>query len=200
MTRFTLLLCLFISVSSSLWANPRCLKLEPAIRDASHKYIASDYPVHYNIATAEKETSCRWRESLDGHRSIGYFQLTPKFLDPMLRPLFPDYTKPYSKDHFYAFAYYLNTLIKSNPVPQLWIVYQRYNGGNWVIRECRRAGAWEWGKCLQKCRRGNVCVWRVGTECKQYRSACEINYEYSLLIYKYAEKYRRAGDGRWRYW
>jgi len=200
MRRFTLLPFCSILVSSLLWANPRCLKLEPAIREATERYIAKDYPVHYNIATAEKETSCRWRESADGHGSIGYFQLTPKFLDPLLKPLFPDYTKPYSKDHFYAFAYYLNTLIKNNPTPQLWIVYQRYNGGNWVIRECRRAGAWEWDKCLQNCRRGNVCVWKVGTECKQYRSACEINYQYSLFIYRSADKYRRGSDGRWRYW
>jgi len=200
MRRFTLLLSYFISGLSLLWANPRCLKLEPVIREATERYIAKDYPTHYNIATAEKETGCRWRESTDGHGSVGYFQLTPKFLDPVLRPLFPDYTKPYSKDHFYAFAYYLNTLIKSNPVPRLWIVYQRYNGGYWVIRECRQAGSWEWEKCRQNCRRGQVCVRKVGTECKQYRSACEINYEYSLFIYKSADKYRRGDDGRWRYW
>ena len=200
MTRFTLLLCLSISGLSLLWANPQCLKLEPTIQEATHRYIAIDYPTHYNIATAEKETGCRWRESADGHGSVGYFQLTPKFLDPLLKPLFPDYTKPYSKDHFYAFAYYLNTLIQNNPTPSLWIVYQRYNGGNGVIQECRRAGSWEWGKCLQFCRRGKVCVWKVGAECKQYRSACEINYQYSLFIYRSADKYRRGEDGRWRYW
>jgi len=200
MTRFTLLLCLSISGLSLLWADPRCLKLEPTIQEATERYIAKDYPTHYNIATAEKETGCRWKESADGHGSVGYFQLTPKFLDPLLKPLFPDYTKPFSKDHFYAFAYYLNTLIKSNPAPRLWIVYQRYNGGDWVIKECRQAGSWEWEKCLQFCRRGQVCVWKGGTECKQYRSACEINYQYSLFIYRYAEKYRRGEDGRWRYW
>jgi hypothetical protein len=200
MTRYIVLLYLFISGLSLLWANSRCLKLEPAIRKATERYIAKDYPVPYNVATAEKESSCWWQESTDGHGSVGYFQLTPKFLDTLLRPLFPDYTKPYSKDHFYAFAYYLNTLIKSNPAPRLWVVYQRYNGGNWVIRECRRAGSWEWEKCLQFCRRGQVCVKKPGTECKQYRSACEINYEYSLLIHRYADKYRRGDDGRWRYW
>jgi hypothetical protein len=200
MRRFTLLLSYFMSGWSLLWANPRCLKLGPAIQEATHRYIAIDYPTHYNIATAEKETSCRWRESLDGHGSVGYFQLTPKFLDPLLKPLFPDYTRPYSKDHFYAFAYYLNTLIVSNPAPRLWLAYQRYNGGNWVIQECRRAGSWEWEKCLQNCRRGQVCVWKAGTGCKQYRSACEINYQYSLLIYRYADKYRRVPDGRWKYW
>jgi hypothetical protein len=200
MRRFTLLLCLPTLGLSLLWANPRCIRLEPAIRDASHKYIAPDYPIHYNIATAEKETRCQWKESTDGHGSVGYFQLTPKFLDPLLKPLFPDYAKPYSKDHLYAFAYYLNTLIKSNPAPRLWLAYQRYNGGNWVIRECRRAGSWEWKECLQNCRRGQVCVWKVGAECKQYRSACEINYQYSLYIYRCAEKYRRGADERWRYW
>jgi len=200
MTRFILLPFYFISGLSLLWANPRCLKLEPVIREATERYIAKDYPIHYNIATAGKETSCRWRESADGHGSVGYFQLTPKFLDPLLKPLFPDYTKPYSKDHFYAFAYYLSTLIVSNPAQKLWVVYQRYNGGDWVIQECKRAGVWEWEKCLQFCRRGQVCVWKAGAECKQYRSACEINYQYSLFIYRYADQYRRGSDGRWRYW
>jgi len=200
MTRFTVLSSCFILGLSLLWANPRCLKLKPAIQEATERHISTDYPVHYNIATAEKESSCQWKESADGHGSIGYFQLTPKFLDKELRPLFPDYTKPYSKDHFHAFAYYLNTLIQSNPTPQLWIVYQRYNGGDWVVRECKRARSWKWERCRQFCRRGEVCVKKEGTECIQYRSACEINYQYSFLIHRYAQKYREREDGRWRYW
>jgi hypothetical protein len=200
MTRFIALFYFFTSGLSLLWANPRCLKLEPTIQEVTERYIAEDYPTHYNVATAERESDCKWKESTDGHGSVGYFQLTPKFLDPTLRPLFPDYTKPYSKDHFYAFAYYLNTLIKSTPAPRLWIVYQRYNGGHLVIKECRRAGSWEWGKCLQFCRRGMVCVREERNECKQYRNACEINYQYSLFICIHSEKYRRREDGRWRYW
>ena len=61
------------------------------------------------------ETDCRWRMSVDGHGSVGYFQLTPKFLDRYLRPLFPDYDKPYSKQHIEAAIYYIGMLWRSNP-------------------------------------------------------------------------------------
>ncbi len=205
MTRFTLLLFLFTSALSLLWANDRCLQLLKPTKEASQRFIAKDYPYWYNVATAKKETNCRWIKSLDGHGSIGYFQLTPKFLDPLLSPLFPDYTKEYSKDHFYAFAYYLNTLIKSNPVPSLWIAYQRYNGGDWVLRECKFAKSYNYKACMEACyslgKRGMVCVWRDKTGvCKQYRHACEINYLYSYLIFKYSQPYKQGSDSRWLFW
>jgi hypothetical protein len=192
MIRFTLLLCLCIWQLSLALDN--CQSIEAPTKEATEKVISSSYPYWYNIALAKKETNCRWLTSLDGHGSVGYFQLTPKFLDPILRPLYPDYTKPYSKDHFYAFAYYIKTLHKSNPSGKLFITYQRYNGGDWVLKECKRAGVYEWDKCRQACRRGNVCVWKSNGVCKQYRSACDINYEYSLLIYKYGQKYKKGID------
>ncbi len=188
MTKYILLFCLSIWQSSLALDN--CLEIEAQVKDATQRLLSNDYPYWYNLALAKKETNCRWLTSLDGHGSIGYFQLTPKFLDPILRPLYPDYTKPYSKDHFYAFAYYLKSLQSD----KLFITYQRYNGGNWVLKECKRAGVYEWSKCKQACMRGNVCVWKVNGECKQYRSACDINYSYSLLIYKYGQKYKKGID------
>ena len=192
MTKYILLLCLCIWQLSS--ASDKCLDIEAPTKEATEKVISSSYPYWYNLAVAKKETNCRWLTSLDGHGSVGYFQLTPKFLDPILRPLYPDYTKPYSKDHFYAFVYYLKTLHNTNPSGKLFITYQRYNGGDWVVRECKRAGTYEWSKCKQACRRGDVCVWKVNGVCKQYKNACDINYEYSLMIYDYGQKYRKGID------
>jgi hypothetical protein len=177
---------------SLAWDN--CLNLETSVKEATERLLSNKFPYWYNLALAKKETNCRWLQSLDGHGSIGYFQLTPKFLDPILRPLYPDYDKPYSKDHFYAFTYYVKSLHSSNPSGKLFLTYQRYNGGDWVIKECRRAGAYDWNKCKQACRRGMVCVWKVKGECRQYRSACDINYEYPLLIYKYGQKYKKGID------
>ena len=212
MISFTLLAFLFISVSSLLWAKEKdpCLQLLEPVKEASQRFIGKDYPYWYNLATAKKETNCRWRTSLDGHGSVGYFQLTPKFLDTYHRPLFPDYDKPYSKDHFYAFAYYLNTLIKSSPIPKLWINYQRYNSGDWVLKECKLAGKYEHQACMKACYeckklggkrcRGFVCVWKTPSgKCKQYKHACEINYSYSVFIYQAGQRYKEGGD-RYEYW
>jgi len=190
-------------------AQDRCLRLLEPVKEASERYLAKDYPYWYNLATAKKETNCRWRTSLDGHGSIGFFQLTPKFLDAFLRPLFPDYDKPYSKDHFYAFSYYLATLIRSSP-PKLWISYQRYNGGDWVLRECKLAGKYEHQACMKACYeckklggkrcRSVVCVWKAPSgDCKQYKHACEINYSYSVFIYQAGQRYKK-GEDRYEYW
>lgn len=180
-------------------AEDRCLSLVNPVREATYKYIANDFPYWYNVGLAKKETNCRWIKSLDGHGSVGYFQLTPKFLDTYLKPLFPDYTKEYSKDHFYAFAYYLKSLINKCPVKKLWVVYQMYNGGNWVLNECKKAGIWEWEKCKNQCKRGMVCVWKTNEGCKQYRSACDINYMYSVKVYQFGQAYKTKPDAYF-YW
>ena len=201
MTRFIVLLFLFILVLflPLAKAEDRCLFLARPIQEASFKYISKDFPYWYNIGLAKKETNCKWIKSLDGHGSVGYFQLTPKFLDTLLRPLFPDYDREYSKDHFYAFAYYLRSLIETSPVKKLWVIYQLYNGGDWVVKECKRAGSWEWVKCKEQCKRGVVCVWKTKEGCRQYRSACDINYEYSLKIHQFGQKYKQGVDG-YEFW
>lgn len=176
-------------------ASDRCDSLVSPVKRVSHRYLGQGFPWWYNLGVAKKETNCKWVSSLDGHGSVGYFQLTPKFLDRMIRPLFPDYDKPYSSQHFEAFAYYIGVLLKSSPVKKLWVVYQRYNGGDWVLRECERAGCWVWEECYRQCRRGSVCVWRTASGCKQWRSACEINYEYSLWVWKFGRRWKEGEDG-----
>jgi len=183
--------------AASLKEAAQCTSLEPLIKQATHRFL-KEYPYWYNVGLAEVETRCRWVQSLDGHGSVGYFQLTPKFLDHILRPYFPKYKEPHL-DHFYAFAFYLKSLYDTTPVKKLWVVYQRYNGGGWVLRECGMANSYVWEHCRSKCRRGNVCVWRGIDGCKQYRSACDINYEYSVKVYKSGLKYKKEED-KYDYW
>jgi hypothetical protein len=180
-------------------ASDRCDSFVGSVKSASQYYLGKEFPWWYNMGVAKKETNCRWLVSVDGHGSVGYFQLTPKFLDRLLRPLFPDYDKPYSSQHFGAFAYYVGVLLKSNPVKRLWVVYQRYNGGDWVIKECQRAGCWVWEECYKQCRRGNVCVWMTASGCRQWRSACEINYLYSVKVWQFGLSWKE-GEDRMAYW
>jgi hypothetical protein len=171
-----------------------CIKIADKTKLATQRFFGSDFPYWYNIGLAHTETHCRFIISKDGYGSVGYFQLTPKFLDPMLRPYFPKYTENHMH-HFYAFAYYLRSLYY-NP---LWIMYQRYNGGDLVLKECKRANSVQWGDCKAHCRRKNVCVWFDGLTCKQYRSACDINYSYSQHVYKYGQYYK-TGEDKQSFW
>jgi len=174
-------------------ASDNCQKIKPFVEKAFKEY--TDIGYWYGIAQAKKESNCRWVSSLDGHGSVGYFQLTPKFVDVYLRAYFPNYTKPYSLDHFYATAYYLRLLSDGFPS---WVIFQRYNGGDWVLKECK--GIYNWEYCKKNCRRGFVCVYKKYGECLQFKSACDINYQYSLFIYKEGQAWKTGDDKRtfWR--
>ena len=195
---------MFVVLAVLLWAgvvvaSDRCDGLVETVKRVSQHYLGKEFPWWYNVGVAKKETNCRWVISADGHGSVGYFQLTPKFLDRMLRPLFPDYDKVYSGQHFEAFAYYVGVLLRSSQVKKLWVVYQRYNGGDWVLSECERAGSWVWKECYRQCRRKDVCVWKTASGCRQWRSACEVNYEYSLRVWEYGRRWK-GGEDRVAYW
>jgi len=189
-----MLLLYFSTLAWSLpWAD--CLKIKEETKTASVRILGEHFPWWYNLGVAQVESGCRWRTSLDGHGSVGYFQLTPKFVDMYIKQVYPDYTKPYSAQHFYAFAAYLKLIL----VEPLWITYQRYNGGDFVLKECKRAGSDKWQDCKAHCKRGLVCTWKAETRCKQYKSACEINYSYSKKVYRVGTEYR-TGEDRYRFW
>ena len=187
-----LFLCLFTQALSSPLDN--CLKIKKDIEKSHREIISKEFPYWYSVSQAEKETGCKWRQSLDGHGSVGYFQLTPKFLDRLLRPIYPDYDKPYSKQHFYATAYYMKILLNSTPEKKLSITYQRFNGGDLVLKECKRAGVYEYKKCKKYCKRKDVCVFKKNNECKQYKNACDINYFYPVYIYDKGQEYKEKNE------
>lgn len=192
-------LCLLLVNDNGFSQNKqdRCLRLKEITKKAHVDLLGKDYPWWYGLGLMRAETNCRWVKSLDGHGSVGYAQITPKFLDNVLRPLFPDYDKEFSTDHFYALAYL--TGLELRRACRLWQVYQAYNGGSLVYRECRRAQSCEWQECKKECRRRDVCVWMTKDGCRQYRNACDINYSYSQKVYKFGQAYRE-GEDRLRFW
>ena len=187
---------LLLSLPSVSVAN--CDKLVDIIKISHLSVIDKDYPYWYSVGQAKAESNCKWIVSKDGHGSVGYFQLTPKFLDQIIRPVFPKYTELHPH-HFYGAAYFMKTLHKNNPSKKLWVTFQMFNGGYLVIRECKRADSWNWEDCKSECRRRNVCVLMKGGECVQYRSACDINYKYSKNIYSYGSSYR-VGEDKFIFW
>jgi len=194
MRLFFSLLLLWLLSSANAQPLEACIRISDKTKLATERFFGKEFPYWYNIGLAHTETKCRFVISKDGHGSVGYFQLTPKFLDQILRPYFPKYTENHL-DHFYAFAYYLRSLYKE----PLWIMYQRYNGGDLVLKECGRAGSLKWEDCKAQCRRKDVCVWFDGLSCKQYRSACDINYSYSKKVYQNGQYYKIEQD-KLKFW
>lgn len=193
------ILLLYLLLVNNVYAK-NCESLIPYVKEAHEKVINNKYPWWYGVSLLKTETNCKWIKSLDGHGSIGYAQLTPKFLDPLLRPLFPNYDKEYSVDHFYAVAYIIGLELKRSC--RLWQAYQAYNGGQLVYKECKRANnSCLHEECKKQCKRKEVCVYMTNTGCKQYRSACDINYTYSIKIYNNAKKFKPINSiDYYQYW
>jgi hypothetical protein len=102
------------------------------VKQASDFVLGLDYPYWYNLGQIEAETNCAWKTSLDGWGSIGYAQLTEKFL-PWLKEKFPNWKIQGHIDHFMAQAYLIKQLLDQVVCKKLWCVYQCYNRSCWKI-------------------------------------------------------------------
>jgi hypothetical protein len=183
-------------------AEANCRNLIPKVKQATEYYLGISYPWYYNLGQIEAETNCMWKTSLDGLGSIGYAQLTPKYL-PWLRE-FPNWNMKDHIDHFYAQAYLIKQLLNQAYCKQLWNVYQCYNRSCFKVnREAKEAFCiWEnaYTICNQKyCQM--ICVWKAQNKCLQWRTNCDINYNYGFKVWKYGIKYREGIiENVYKYW
>lgn len=175
----------------------RCLKLAPEIRKAHSFYFGLDFPYHYSVAQAEKESQCRHNVlSRDGIGSEGFAQITFYIWKSQLSKAgiteinsIPNHAKAQA---FINKFYYDRIYCK-----KLFVMYQAYNGGLLINKELGKVCTWDYG--YRNCKRKNVCVWKKDGKCMQYRNACEINYEYSVIIFKLAKKYKTTTDNDLKY-
>jgi len=198
-----LLFCLVALGLSQMVNASECYKLVPKVKQASEFVLGLDYPYWYNVGQIEAETNCRWLTSLDGWSSIGYAQLTERFL-PWLNEKFPNWKVKGHIDHFMAQAYLIKQLLGQVSCNRLWCVYQCYNRSCWKVnREARQAGC-VWEEAFRLCNDRfveNICVWKREGKCLQWRTSCEINYQYGYKVWKNGLKYR-AGimEQVYKYW
>lgn len=174
---------------------------EIQVRKAHEWFFGVDFPYWFSYAQLKVESNCIWRTSLDGWGSVGYAQITPKFWDKELKEIAPDWKVKDSSDHYIAHAYILKKMQDCNPCKKLFVMYQCYNRScNKVLREVGRKCSWEEGlqKCLEKPM--NICVWKKDGKCIQYKTDCEINYNYSVKIYEKGVKMERWKTKRWIFW
>lgn len=174
-----------------------CRKFSGDVRRASEFILGIDFPWYYNLGQLEVESGCLWRTSLDGWGSIGYGQITPKFWGKILKRLFPNWDVKDHTDHFLAQSYILKDILRNvHCKDRLWNLYQCYNRScNKVNREASNSACLFlvaekicYDRYLE-----NICVHKSGDNCLQWRSNCDINYNYSRKVYRFGRKYH---DGR----
>ena len=213
MMRLLLTLAVILFFVDIAYSGDGCRRLASIVKKNSKMLIADDFPWYYIIGLIQTETNCRWLTSLDGQGSIGFMQLTPGLMPKSITDRFNIYDPV---ENIEAGIYYIyKVLHKQNPSSdnerqkKLWLTFQMYNGGMWPVRECNRAKSFEHQKCYQACIncdrskyrcRGKVCVWLTSDGCKQYRSACDINYSYSKKIYRSGQSYIDTLIETWTYW
>lgn len=157
--------------------------------------FGTDYPYHYAVAQLHKESLCRNVLSRDGVGSEGYAQITYRVWEKRLKTFGINEVRTTS-NNLRAQAIINKDVWDSTPHKKLWVSMQIYNGGYLVLKEIDRAGAVDWQAARDQCKR-RIIRFNNGQE----RSACDINYEYSKLIFKYGEDYRRTEDSeRFPFW
>lgn len=163
--------------------------LAPEIRKVHMFYFGVDYPWWYSVTQTKKESLCRHLIlSSDGVGSKGFAQITFRWWKEKLEregiteiKSIPNHAKAQAFINKYE---YDRTICK-----KLFEMYQRYNGGALVSQELKQAKSCKWEDGYRVCKRKDVCVWATPKGCKQYRNACDINYTYSLEIFKSGQKY-----------
>lgn len=179
-------------------ANERCVRLGTEIRKAHMLYFGLDFPYHYSIAQAEKESLCRHNVlSSDGIGSEGFAQITYAIWKQQLEKAGIVEIKSipnHAKAQAFINRYYYDKLL----CKRLFVMYQAYNGGLLINKELGSVCTWDYG--YKNCKRRDICVWKTASGCKQWRNACDINYEYSVKIYNLSKKYRAIITSKFLYW
>jgi hypothetical protein len=171
------------------------------VKSAHEWYLGVSFPYWYSVGQLQVESNCIWRTSLDGWGSVGYAQLTERFL-PWLNEMFPNWKVKGHIDHFYAQAFLIKQLLRQVVCKKLWNVYQCYNRSCWKVNREAKKGKCVWEQAFKICEKQyaeNVCVWMTSGGCKQWKSACEINYEYSLRVWQFGQRWKE-GEERVAYW
>lgn len=195
------ILILVLTISTDIFsATPlqRCKSIEHEIKRAHLYYFGLDYPYLFSLAQAQVESQCRHQiTSSDGIGSEGFAQITFRWWNKYLLSEGIKEIKSIT-NHAKAQAFILRYEYDRTYCKKLFEMYQRYNGGSLVTMELKKAGSCEWSDGYNVCSRKDVCVLKTKDGCKQYRNACDINYEYSVHIYDIGIKF--GARETWVYW
>lgn len=207
--KLILALC-FLAIN--VFALERCAMLKQKVRVAHFKEFGTSFPWQYGVAQLHAESGCREMISNDGAGSQGVAQITYRLWKKVLdaNGITEITSLPNS---LRAQAVIMKSVHKQGD--PLWVTYQIYNGGGWVLKEIKRAGEMDWAKAKRQCeeyrerklngeksldaRTNSRFTLKDGTI--QEKSNCYINYKYSYDIYTLGRQYGDVQDNpQFRYW
>lgn len=178
----------------------RCDNYKRDVRKAHYYVFGVDFPYWYGIAQLKQESNCRDILSRDGIGSQGLAQITYRWWQKFLNEKGIKNIDSI-KNQLLAQAYIMKNSKAQAYSSHMWVWYQVYNGGGLVNKEIKRArldlGIREVPHEIARtyCNRKNITFSNGQTI-----NACDINYEYSENIYKYAQKYKLFSDGKYIFW
>jgi hypothetical protein len=191
-----LIVTIFLFPSVGL-ALDRCKSYTNEVRKYHSYYFGINFPWWYGVAQLQKESNCRDIISRDGVGSEGAPQITYRWwADKLAKEGVYDVKNRNNQLKAQAYINYDAYKKTKNYGRKLWVTFQIYNGGTLVLKEIDRAGVVDHSVARQQCKRKNI-TFNNG----QVRNACDINYEYPIILYKYADKYRLGkDDDSFQYW
>lgn len=191
-------------------AIDRCASYAQEVRRAHFAVFGVDYPYQYGVAQLKEESNCREIISNDGYGSEGVAQITMSMWAKKLKENGIEEVRT-TRNNLRAQAFIMKQ--NYNEKYPLWVMYQRYNAGYYVIWEISRAGVTDWQKAYNACKdfyyrkkKGEKLEHARGDSKftlkrgVQYRSNCDINYEYSQKIFKTGKEYGNGNSPRFIYW
>jgi hypothetical protein len=164
-------------------------------REHSNKYFGIYYNYGFFVAQGATESKCRIKTlSQDGIGSEGIGQITYRIWKDKLKKAGVTDLKTADKQikaqiHIMHLMYMNKFNMYCGYPLKGWVAFQRYNGGDLVLKEINRAKSCNWLNARLKCKRRDI-HFKNG----QIRNACDINYIYSKEIYKLTKRYYNVTD------
>lgn len=196
--RYWWLVLILLFIPSNALSLERCKKYINDVRIEHTRYFGLTFPYWYGVAQIAQESACRPDiTAFDGGQGLAQFM--PK-TEQYVESLLGEKLDPYNPTQAVRMqAFYMYTIhSRENWAPKLLFVdYQIYNGGKGTLyKEYIRAGSLDWELMRATCNRKKLQMkWGI-------LDMCDVNYDYSLIIYKNAKQYQGSGVGSsyYRYW
>jgi hypothetical protein len=191
--RIFLFLALILSVPINSIAIDRCKDHIIDVRNHHILYFGPDYPWWYGVGQLKQESCCRTTvTAFDSGMGIAQFMpATHKYVEGLLGMKLDPYN-PHQAIRMQAF--YMSVVHKQNKFigKPLCYTYQAYNGG-WKLLyvESERAGSEKWVDMKEACQRRKIKL-KSGS----ILDFCEVNYDYSIRVWKYGNLYKIGKDGK----
>jgi hypothetical protein len=189
--RYWWLIISILFITSPVYSLDRCRQYIQLVRIAHTIQFGLSYPYWYGVGQLEQESLCRANiTAFDGGQGIAQFM--PKTESWIEELMGEDLDMMNPKQAIRAQAFYMHRIHeKENWTGLLFADYQIYNGGRTnLYKEYLRAGKEvNWEKMKANCQRKKLTFkWGI-------LDFCEVNYDYSVQVYRKGQQYKTGVDG-----